>query len=54
MDNLLYALAFIFIVYALSVTGKYDYDNAVMEHQHYCNMVASGAWSDYERRDCSK
>jgi len=44
------------ILFALALlwTGDRDYQDAQAEHRHYCIMVASGYWPDYDERDCGE
>lgn len=34
---------------ALGIVGAIDYEDAVREEQHYCDMVKSGAWPAYRK-----
>ena len=38
----------------LLVAGCDDYEVAVAEHKHYCEMVRAGYWADYKKADCSE
>ena len=40
----------------LLVAGCDDYEVAVSEHKHYCDMVEKGHWPHYNKHkvDCSK
>jgi len=35
------------LVIAFGVVGTMDYRDAQAERDHYCEMVATGAWPDY-------
>ena len=37
---------------AFLIVSDGDYNEAMAEHHYYCEMVRSGAWPDYEQRDC--
>lgn len=38
----------------LGLVGSYDYDEAKVSEQLYCEMVAEGSWSEYDQEiDCS-
>jgi hypothetical protein len=40
---------------ALGIVGAIDYEDAVREEQHYCDMVKSGAWPAYKPEvDCKE
>lgn len=32
----------------LGLAGRMDYEDAKLQEQHYCEMVKSGKWPDYE------
>jgi hypothetical protein len=40
-----------FIVLAL-LAGTGDFQEQVKQAEHYCDMVNSGAWPNYESRNC--
>lgn len=47
------ALTSLVIVLALGVVGNMDYEDALMEEDHYCEMVKTGAWPPY-KGGCTK
>ncbi len=45
------ALAMLGIVLVLGFVGKWDYEDAKAQDQHYTNMVCEGYWPDYDNRE---
>lgn len=41
------ALALVALVVLFGIVGRMDYDDAVKDEQHYCEMVKAGAWPAY-------
>ena len=35
---------------ALGVAGRWDAEMAEADFQHYCNMLESGAWPDFDNK----
>lgn len=43
------------VLAAMGWVGDMDYEDAVLQQNHYCKMVASGYWPDYNetyRAEC--
>ena len=40
------------ILSAFAFVSSESYDDAVEEQNHYCEMVASGAWPNYKNLNC--
>lgn len=36
------------ILLAMGVVGSMDFEDALLQQDHYCKMVAEGAWPDYD------
>ncbi len=49
--RLRYPLALIAVVLVFGFVGQMDYEDEVNEASHYDEMVCSGHWPDYERRE---
>lgn len=48
MSNKLKAwLAGALIVLAFGIAGSMDHEDALLQQDHYCKMVANGLWPDY-------
>lgn len=45
-------IAFSVLFVALGIIGADDYEIEQEEAAHYCDMVLSGNWPNYEGRDC--
>ncbi len=46
--RLYYIIAFIAVLYAFAWVSKTDYQEEVATVNHYCDMVRSGAWPDFD------
>lgn len=38
----------VLILLAMGMVGNMDFEDAVRHQNHYCKMVAEGAWPDYD------
>lgn len=38
----------VLILLAMGMVGNMDFEDAVLHQNHYCKMVAEGAWPDYD------
>jgi len=39
----------VLILLIMGWIGNMDFEDAVLQQNHYCNMVAEGYWPDYDR-----
>ena len=46
--RLFYVIAFIAALYAFARVSKADYKEDIATANHYCDMVRSGAWPDFD------
>jgi len=37
----------LFLIAAIAAVSEMDYEDAQMEHDYYCAMVAEGHWPEY-------
>jgi len=45
--------ATLFLIMAFGIVGQMDYEDAIKEEQHYCDMVRDGHWPHYNKDiDC--
>ena len=45
----------IFLILAFVFVSEMDYQDAIKEEQHYCDMVREGHWPAYKREiDCKR
>ena len=42
-------LALVFVLFSIVILGNMDYEDAQLEQQDYCTMVAQGHWHDYDK-----
>lgn len=47
MNRLAWATAIAVLMIMAGVTGRMDYEAALQEQAHYCEMVREGAWPAY-------
>lgn len=38
----------VLILLAMGAVGSMDFEDALLQQDHYCKMVAEGTWPDYE------
>lgn len=50
--HLLVCLAAIVLFVAFVVVNTMSYNDAVIERDHYCQMVTEGHWPNYKGVDC--
>ena len=44
-----------FVIIAFGIVGQMDYEDAIKEEQHYCDMVREGHWPKYKTDvDCKR
>ena len=41
----------VFLLFAISIAGHWDMQEAQRQEQHYIDMVCAGAWPDYNNRE---
>jgi len=47
--------AVIFVVMAFGIVGHMDYEDAIAQDQHYCDMVREGHWPNFKPEiDCKR
>mgnify|MGYP006207382395 FL=1 len=47
--------AALFVIVAFGIVNQMDYEDAIAEEQHYCDMVREGHWPAYKPEiDCKR
>ncbi len=47
--------AALFVIVAFGIVGQMDYEDAVEQERHYCDMVREGRWPAYNQDiDCKR
>lgn len=44
----------VLILLIMGMVGSMDYEDAVLNQNHYCKMVAEGTWPDYNGLGCTQ
>lgn len=45
--------AALFVIVAFGIVGQMDYEDAIEQERHYCDMVRDGHWPHYNKDiDC--
>jgi hypothetical protein len=48
IEKLKFIGAIFFVLAAYVILGELDYQDAIEQEQHYCEMVGSGAWPNFK------
>lgn len=55
MNRIQTIAAGIFIVLAFGIVGQMDYEDAIEQDRHYCDMVRDGHWPNFKPEiDCKQ
>ena len=47
--------AALFVIVAFGIVGQMDYEDAIEQERHYCDMVRQGHWPAYNQDiDCKR
>lgn len=47
--------AALFVIVAFGIVGQMDYEDAIEQERHYCDMVREGRWPAYNQDiDCKR
>jgi hypothetical protein len=46
--------ALLALLLMLGVAGRLDFESAMADQAHYCEMVRDGAWPNFKKLECEK